>query len=110
MIFETLIFTYLISPFIKHLLTGVLIWDLISVSSVGVMLGITGGILNCSTCNSHKVIGFSVWIISNTTLAYWAFSKGDIDIMYMYIFYFGTSSVGLYNHLKPKHILPQEGK
>jgi hypothetical protein len=76
--------------------------SILTVSSAGAYLGVIGGVFNGSIKHTHKIAAFGIWEVSNLTLATWAHSVGQYDLMYMYIFYMGTSTFGLYTHLK-KH-------
>ena len=74
----------------------------ITVPAIGAALGICGAIFNSSRNTRCKLLGFAVWLGSNGLLVYWAYSVGQFEIMVMYCVYFGTATIGIYNHWKPE--------
>jgi hypothetical protein len=69
-------------------------------SKIGAYMGIIGGIFNCLTNTKYKLVGFTIWFVSNTILVIWAYNCNEIELMYMYIFFFATSGIGIYTHWK----------
>lgn len=69
-------------------------------SKIGAYMGIIGGIFNCLTNTKYKVIGFTIWFLSNTILVVWAYNFNELELMYMYCFFFATSGIGIYTHWK----------
>ena len=69
-------------------------------AKVGAYMGIVGGLFNCMTKTKYKLIGFTIWILSNTILITWALEKQEYELAEMYAFFFITSGIGLYTHWK----------
>ena len=74
----------------------------ITVPAIGAALGICGAIFNSFRSDQYKLLGFAVWLGSNGLLVYWAYSMQQFEIMVMYCVYFGTATIGIYNHWKPE--------
>jgi nicotinamide riboside transporter PnuC len=71
-------------------------------AKVGAYMGIIGGLFNCLTNTKLRIIGFTIWIISNFVLIAWAFEKQEYEMAQMYLFFFVTSGVGLFTHWQLK--------
>lgn len=74
----------------------------ITIPAIGAALGICGAIFNSFQNNRYKLFGFAVWLGSNGLLIYWAYTVQQFEIMVMYVVYFGTATIGIYNHWKPE--------
>lgn len=71
-----------------------------TLATVGAYMGIVGGIFNCTTSTKYKIVGFTIWLVSNCVLLAWTYVAGEYDLLKMYIFFFITSATGLYSHVK----------
>jgi hypothetical protein len=77
-------------------------------SAVGVIIGVTGTILNISTKLKLKLVVFIFWAISDLVLVFWAIYSTQVWLGTMYTIYLFIAMMGLTNTLrvlrKPQYI------
>ena len=64
----------------------------------GSILAVLGAMANCSPNRCDKLLGFGVWIISNSTLLVWSVLTQAYWLTIMYGVFMGTSGYGFWKH------------
>ena len=67
------------------------------VEPVGAIAGIAGSVLMATR---RTKTAFAIWLVSNLALGAFAFAKDAHWLSVMYVAYFATSALGIYNHRK----------
>lgn len=76
------------------------------VNALGVIIGVTGTIINISTRLNLKKRVFIFWVISDFLLIVWAFLTYEFWLLAMYSIYLVIALAGLYN---TQRVLSQRG-
>ncbi len=76
------------------------------VNALGVIIGVTGTIINISTRLNLKKRVFIFWVVSDFLLIVWAFLTYEFWLLAMYSIYLVIALAGLYN---TQRVLSQRG-
>lgn len=64
----------------------------------GAALGLVGAVLVAGKTDRWRRLGFGLWLGSNAALIGWAIWAGAWGLFGMYVVYFVTSAIGLWNN------------
>lgn len=73
---------------------------LLPIQIFGSVLAIAGAICNCSPARCNKFYGFSLWVLSNSSLFIWSFLVGAFWLSLMYACFMLTSIYGVMKHVR----------
>ena len=69
---------------------------------IGMFCGMLGAIFISFVDLKRRMIGYVVWIVSNVAWVTYAIIISDVWLCLQFVFYFGTTSFGIYNIVKFK--------
>ena len=78
-------------------------WDLLQWP--GAALGLIGALLVAGTSSDARRLGFALWLGSNAFLIGWTLWSNAWGLFGMYVFYFITSALGLWNNRKSRAVV-----